>query len=282
MTASLWKEGSLIRKINNNEDSIVNALFADLLTKSNEIQQYTEGAFDCTVGQLVNRWGFGAEARQKIIDSDIDSLRQFTGIPLTVTLDSLGRYVVHKPRPETQIDFNAIAQGYSVDIVCQHLKRHGIHNFLIDIGGEVYASGHKANNVPWIVGIERPASNKYSEREVETAVAISNKALVTSGNYRKYYERNGEKYSHTIDPATGYPVTHTLLSVTVVDTATWRADALATAFMVMGKEKALEFAQTHKEDNGTKALFFIYNDNGKYKTFATPAFEQMISDGIKK
>lgn len=273
-TASLWVENSLIRRINNNEDSVANGLLADLIRKSNEINEYTGGAFDCTVGKLVRAWGFGFDKRKDMSNQMIDSIKRYTGKPVQVIKNEEGKLIVRKPFPETEIDFNAIAQGYSVDMVGEFLESMGIENYLIDIGGEVIGKGSKPNGESWVVGIEKPADDKNSERVIETAIRLDNQSVVTSGNYRKYYEKDGVRYSHTIDPETGRPVEHTLLSASVVAKESWRADALATAFMVMGMERGLEFLKQHPE---IEAAFFIYNNEGEYKTYATEGFEKIIS-----
>ena len=278
MTASLWVENSLLRRVNDGSDSIVNDCFATLLQLSTEMNNFTNGAFDCTIGKLVSAWGFSFKERQEMDSLKVAGLLQYCGRqPVTIT-DSTGRIIVRKPFKETTMDFNAIAQGYSTDLVCRFLEEKGIHDYIVDIGGEVYARGCKPDGTKWSVGIERPSENKYSAREVETVIELQDCAVVTSGSYRKYYEKEGVRYSHTIDPATGYPVQHTLLSVSVVDTAAWRADALATAFMVMGLEKALEFIASHPEDSGTQAVFFIYSDGSEYKTYATEGFRRVMSE----
>ena len=277
LTASLWVDSSLIRRVNDNRDSVVNECFAILVSLSAEMNSFTEGNFDCTVGPLVNAWGFGFSKCEDITDDAIDSMLRFVGVQPVVVRDGKGNYVVRKASPEVAFDFNAIAQGYTTDLICRFLDERGIHNYIVDIGGEVYAKGTKADGKAWKVGIERPAENKYSGRELETTIGLHNQSVVTSGNYRKYYEKDGVRYSHTINPATGRPVEHTLLSVSVIDTAAWRADALATAFMVMGLDKAKEFIERHPDDSGTQAVFFIYNENGEYKTYATEKFESMIN-----
>lgn len=263
-TASLWEEESVIRKINENRDSIANEDFAQLLEMSKEMHEYSEGAFDCTIGKLVNAWGFGFSKKEEMSDDVIDSLLQYVGQQPIIVRDSKGRPIVHKASPATTIDFNAIAQGYSTDKVSRFLESKGIENYLVDIGGEVYAKGCKPDSSAWTVGIERPADNKYSSPEVEMSIELCNKAVVTSGSYRKYYEKDGTRYSHTIDPKTGRPVEHTLLSVSVVDKSAWRADALATAFMVMGLEKAKKFIREHPEDTMERVIF-IYSEGEGYK-----------------
>lgn len=274
-TASLWVDGSLIRRVNENSDSIVNETFATLVQLSAEMNGLTEGCFDCTVGKLVNAWGFGFSKKQELSDSLIEALLQYVGQQPTIIHDSIGRRIIRKPFPETTIDFNAIAQGYATDMVSRYLESQGIDSYIVDIGGEVYAKGEKNDGTAWRVGIERPAENKYSQRQIETAIELKDMAVVTSGNYRKYYEKEGVRYSHTIDPTNGRPVEHTLLSVTVVDTAAWRADALATAFMVMGLDRAKEFINGHCHDSGVQAVLFIYNDEEGYKSFATEGFERL-------
>ncbi len=278
-SASLWVEQSLLRRINANETQQLDSILLNLYQMSRSIYDYSYGAFDITVGKLVNAWGFGFEHRAEMTDAVIDSLRQYTGFStLQLSADSLGRPTIVKQHPETQLDFNAIAQGYVVDLIAQYFDRQGIHRYLIDVGGEVRSSGTKPDGKPWVVGIERPADNKYSAPEVETSIALTDMSVVTSGNYRKYYENNGVKYSHTINPATGRPVEHSLLSVTVIDRYAWRADALCTMFMVMGLEQSLRFIDDHPDDPMVQAVFFIYNQDGEYRTFATSQFEQYLTD----
>lgn len=264
MTASLWEDESLIRRVNENRDSVVNEDFVELVEMSQEMHKYSNGAFDCTVGKLVNAWGFGFSKREEMSDKVIDSLRQYVGVQPIIIRNNSGIAIVRKATPESTIDFNAIAQGYSTDMVSRFLESKGIENYLVDIGGEVYAKGCKPDSSSWTVGIERPAENKYSSPEVEMSIELRDQSVVTSGNYRKYYEKDGVRYSHTIDPKTGRPVEHSLLSVSVVDKSAWRADALATAFMVMGLEKAKAFIKEHPEDSMEKVIF-IYSEGDGYK-----------------
>lgn len=276
MTASLWVENSVIRRVNRQQDTIVNACFADILDKSLQIEQYTQGAFNCKMGTLVNLYGFGFKNRDEVTDQQIDSLFhliqqgrcQTRPIGDTLSAITLSQGV--------EFDFNAIAQGYSVDLLAGMFDNMGIESYLIDVGGEVIARGLKADKSAWTVGIERPSQDKYGDREIETAIALENLSVVTSGNYRKYYEQDGIRYSHTIDPATGRPVSHSLLSVSVVSRTAWYADAMATAFMVMGIDKARQFIADHPDNPDIQAVFFIYDDNGEYKTYATPQFQTLI------
>ena len=172
-----------------------------------------------------------------------------------------------------QLDFNAIAQGYTSDMIASFLESRGISNYLVDTGGEIMARGEKPDGKPWIVGIEKPAENWDSEQVVQTRIALRDKGLVTSGSTRKYVERNGKRYSHCIDPKTGYPVEHQLLSVTVLaDNSVW-ADALASICMVMGKEKSLPLIENLDE---VEAYYIYVNERNELETFATNGFQNLI------
>lgn len=277
LTASLWKEQSLIRRLNANATDTMNPCFVDLLGKSMHTLSYTDGAFDYRVGKLVQEWGFSFKQRQEPSPQRIDTLLIFSHGD--VVIDTLqGIPILRKQYPETEFDFNAIAQGYAVDLLARQYDALGIQNYLIDIGGEVIAKGCKPDGSPWRVGIERPAPDRNSQQTVEVAIELHDASVVTSGNYRKYYERAGVRYSHTINPATGYPVNHSLLSVSVVSREAWYADAMATAFMVMGLEKSKAFIAAHPDDPDIQAAFFIYDDGGSYKTYATPAFKKLINE----
>lgn len=267
-TVSLWVDSSLLRRINSNQTSTLNLLMMDLLDKSLQISLLTDGYFDITVGKLVKAWGFGFSDPMTMDSLVVDSLMQYVGYAKVQVVDG----ELKKEHAEIELDFNAIAQGFSSDMMADFLLSKGIVNYLVDIGGEVVARGYKPNGDHWIVGIEKPAEDKYSNQEVEIKINLDNMSVVTSGNYRKYYENNGVKYSHTINPFTGFPVSHTLLSVSVLSPNAWEADAMATAFMVMGLEKSLKFL---KNNPGYEA-YFIYNDNGKYKTYATEGFKTII------
>ena len=273
LSASLWVEDSRLNKLNRGEDSLLDAVTADLLEKSLQVCDYTGGAFDCRVGKLVNAWGFGAKDGVSPEPACVDSLLDICHAAVELHRHADGTAALWRADRRTEIDFNAIAQGYSVDVLAAFLDEKGIHNYIIDIGGEVIAKGRKKGGTPWVVGIEKPADDRYDRPQVMEAVALENAALVTSGSYRKYYEKDGVRYSHTIDPSTGYPVDHTLLSVTVVDSTAWRADALATAFMVMGLDSALRFVDRH---DVSLPLFFIYDNKGCLETRATPSMQKML------
>jgi thiamine biosynthesis lipoprotein len=269
-TASIYDETSVISRINRNEEHVLlNEDFKRLYALSMEVSRQTHGAFDITVGQLVNAWGFGNEKRQNITKEKIDSLLHCVGYDkIEMKEDKL-----IKQTPCIKLDFNAIAQGYSVDKIGIFLDSLHIDHYLIDIGGEVLAKGNK-QGTSWRVGIERPADEKEQHRQIITTVSLSNMALVTSGNYRKYYEENGTRFAHTISPQSGYPVNHGLLSVTVLNPTATMADAYATAFMVMGMEASLEFLKQHTD---TEACF-IYQKSDSLYTHTTEGFKQLIKE----
>lgn len=272
MIASSWEENSIISRINRNDSTVeADADFINIFKLSQRISEATDGAFDITVGPLVNAWGFGFRNKTEMDAHVVDSLLPLVGYK---AVKLAGNKIV-KDNPAIQIDYNAIAQGYSVDWVAGFLMNKGIKNFLVEIGGEVLAHGSKPGAAQWVVGIEKPAANADAPQILEATVALTNRALATSGNYRKFYEKDGIRFSHTIDPATGYPVQHSLLSATVIADSAAIADGYATAFMVMGLEKSRAFLNAHPEMEG----YFIYSDDdGNFKTWATAKLRETINE----
>ena len=274
LSASLWVDSSLLRRVNSNLTDSLDPVLCHLLAKSLLVEDYTGGAFNCRVGRIVQAWGFSFKQRSEPDSAELAALMQASRA--AVAIDSTdGTARIRKENPLTELDFNAIAQGYAADLVGQMLEGHGIKDYLVDIGGEVVARGRKADGKPWRVGIERPAADSLSAPVVETSIPLRDASVVTSGSYRKYYERDGMRYSHTIDPATGRPVRHSLLSVAVVERESWMADAMATAYMVMGLDKARDFIAAHHGQPGTGAVFFIYDSCGTMKSYATPEWEKL-------
>lgn len=271
-SVSIWVPESIISRINNNDSTALpDGWFTDIFTRSVEISESTGGAFDFTVGPLVNAWGFGFKNKIRLDSAKVDSLKALVDYQ-TVRLED-GRII--KQDPNVQFDFNAIAQGHSVDVLGKFLEEKGIENYLVDIGGEVLGKGKKPGNAYWTVGIENPAADSAAERTLNAKAHLYNRAMATSGNYRKYYEEDGMRYSHTIDPKTGYPVRHSLLSVSVLAGDCATADGYATAFMVMGLEKSLEFLEGHPE----LQAYFIYSDeNGEYRVKFTEGFGKILVD----
>lgn len=262
MSLSLYKDSSIISRINRNEDVRPDRYFIEAFHRSQEISEITGGAFDLTVGPLVKAWGFGPDEKPDFSESKIDSLRGLVGMDKVWIED--GRLM--KEDPGVRLDFNAIAQGYSVDVICSHFDSLGLANYLVEIGGEVRAKGTKSG-ARWRIGIDKPEEGNFSPGEdLEAIIGISDEALATSGNYRKFYEKDGVKYSHTINPISGYPARNNLLSATVLASDCATADGIATACMVMGIEKAREFI----ENNPSLLAFFVYSDEkGSYQTWAS-------------
>ena len=269
LSVNLWVDSSVICKTNRNEAVALDSIFVDNFRIAQEAARLSGGYFDPTISPIVAAWGFSAKTGDSITPLLIDSLRQLVDYR-KVRIEN-GKVI--KENPSIQLDFNAIAQGYTSDMIASFLDSRGIRNYLVDTGGEIMARGAKPDGKPWIVGIEKPAENWDSEQVVQTRIALRDKGLVTSGSTRKYVERNGKRYSHCIDPTTGYPVEHQLLSATVMaDNSVW-ADALASICMVMGMERSLEII---KAMEGVEAYYIFVNEEGELETFATAGFEALI------
>ncbi len=268
-SVNLWVDSSVICKVNRNEEVELDSIFVDNFRIAQEAARLSGGYFDPTISPIVAAWGFNAKTGDSITPQLIDSLKQLVDYR-KVRIEN-GKVV--KENPAIQLDFNAIAQGYTSDMIASFLESRGISNYLVDTGGEIMAKGNKPDGKPWIVGIEKPAENWDSEQVVQTRIALRDKGLVTSGSTRKYVERNGKRYSHCIDPKTGYPVEHQLLSATVLaDNSVW-ADALASICMVMGMERSLE---TVEAMDGVEAYYIFVNEEGELETFATEGFDALI------
>ena len=269
LSVNLWVDSSVICKTNRNEAVALDSIFVDNFRIAQEAARLSGGYFDPTISPIVAAWGFSAKTGDSITPLLIDSLRQLVDYR-KVRIEN-GKVI--KENPSIQLDFNAIAQGYTSDMIASFLDSRGIRNYLVDTGGEIMARGAKPDGKPWIVGIEKPAENWDSEQVVQTRIALRDKGLVTSGSTRKYVERNGKRYSHCIDPTTGYPVEHQLLSATVMaDNSVW-ADALASICMVMGMEQSLPLIESM---DGVEAYYIFVNDKGELETFATEGFRKLI------
>lgn len=266
-SVSLWNENSIIRKVNRNEDVVVNQIFKDNFEWARKASEFSDGAFDATIGPLVSAWGFHYKKQLEMTSKMVDSIRQLVDYHKIEIIDDK----VVKANPNMTLDFNAVAQGYTTDLIGKFLESQGVLNYLVDVGGEILARGTKPNGEQWTIGIEKPAENYDSERSVQIKINLKDKGIVTSGNYRKYIEKDGIRYSHSIDPKTGYPVEHDLLSATIIaDNASW-ADCLATICMLVGKEKASKLL----ENQGVEA-YFIYVEDGVIKTECTAGFNNYI------
>lgn len=271
---STYKENSLISRINRNDSAImIDSMFKRVFLESIKISKETNGAFDMTVGPLVNFWGFGPNALTQEKDSiEIDSILQYVGYT-KVRLED--RHVI-KEDDRMILDFNAIAQGYSVDLLMEMLQSKGVKDMVVELGGEVRAVGKNTGGKPWTVGIDKPMEGDEAEIRKEgyqAIVQLKDKALATSGNYRKFYEKDGKKIAHTIEPRTGYPVLHSLLSATVIADECITADAYATAFMVMGVDGAKELLSSYPE---LEAYLVYTDDSGEYKVYVTNGLKKFI------
>jgi FAD:protein FMN transferase len=268
---SSYIDSSILSRINNNDPDVVpDSLFIAVFNKSKEVYLNTDGMFDITVGPLVKTWGFLKDTTIRHDSANIKDLLQYVGLNKV----KIENHKVIKALPGIIIDVNAIAQGYSVDIVSNFLEKRGSENYLVEIGGEIRSKGINAKEKKWRIGIDKPEDgNQTPGEKLQTIIDISNKSISTSGNYRKFYIENGIKYSHTINPKTGYPAKNNLLSATIVADDCITADAYATACMVGGLEKSKELLRKIKGLEG----YLIYSDStGNYQIYVTEGLKGMI------
>lgn len=267
---SLWDSTSIISSFNKNTSSQeIDEHFKNVLLKSYEIYKLSNGAFDPSVGPLIKAWSFIRKNDLPLPNTKtIDSLKQFVGFE-KVSLD--GNKVV-KQNSAIQLDFNAIAQGYTVDVVAEHLDKLGIENYLIELGGELRSKGLNPEGKSWKVGIEKPTNNETEEQnELQLIVTLDNKGLATSGNYRNFIQAEGNHLSHILDPKTGRPVEHSVVAVTVIAPTVMDADAWDTAFLVLGKEKSLEIAQKLGLD-----FQMVSVNKNNFEVFQTEGFKKLV------
>ncbi len=264
---STYDKNSTISKINRNESFTVDSYFKECFVKAQKISEITNGAFDMTVAPLVNIWGFGFEQSADNDSLLIDSIKQIVGYKKIVLYGD----TIIKSNPNIMLDASAVAKGYGVDIVAQYLLNKGVTNLMVEIGGEISAKGVNQSGKYWKVGIDKPIDDPTAlNREIQEIVFVNNKCLATSGNYRQFYVKDGVKYSHTINPFTGYPARNTLLSTSVLADDCLTADAFATAFMVLGIEEGVELAKSLNYID----VYFIYfsPEDNELKTFYTEKF----------
>ncbi len=266
---SIYNDSSVISAINSNRSDLTDTLFREVFRASAQVSAESGGLFDITIGPLVKSWGFGPDAMKRFDESMLDSLLALVGMD-KVRLE--GDRII-KADPDMFIDVNAIAQGYTVDLVADLIARKGISQCLVEVGGEVRTLGDK-NGMGWKVGIDTPSDGNYTPgADIRARIRLDDRALATSGNYRKFYVENGIKYSHTIDPRTGYPVRHTLLSATIIAPTGAIADAWATACMVGGKDAAITYIEKHDFLEG----YLIFSDEtGQMKSWVSDGLMNMI------
>lgn len=271
---SMFNTHSILSAVNDNRDTTTNAAFESMWAEAERVYALSNGAFDITVAPLVNYWGFGRKKptpSPSLKGREIDSLRAFIGFEKVQLID----HKVVKSDPRVQIDGGAVAKGQACDMIAEVLREHGCTNYLVDIGGEVVAHGVNDKGHAWHIGITKPnINNEGAQEELQEILAVSDICMATSGNYRNYYYADGERRSHTIDPRTGYPVQHSLLSATVVSSTCMRADALATACMVLGAEEALTMI-ARAED---AACYFIVAQNDSLITITSPNWDEFIKN----
>ena len=267
---SPFNDTSVITHVNRNEDVALDKLFLDVFRLAQKINGDTDGAFDITVAPLVNAWGFGFKNGVNPDEKVIDSLRQVVGFQKI----RLENDKIVKADSRVMLDCSAIAKGYGVDVVANLLRGFGVKNFMVEIGGEVVTSGVNPDRLPWRIGVTKPTDDSLSiNNELQTVINVTDKAMATSGNYRNFYYKGGRKYAHTIDPKTGYPVQHSILSATVITDDCATADAYATSFMVLGMEKAKKVLERHPE----MMAYFIYSDDkGQNNVWYSPSLKDKI------
>lgn len=267
---SMFNPNSVISRINRNEPVVPDSMFKTVFCLAEQVSTNTGGAFDITVSPLVNLWGFGFKKKDSVTKEKVDSLMPLVGYRKVALKDG---HIV-KSDPRMMLDCSAIAKGFGSDCVARLLDRHGISNYMVEIGGEIVIKGKNQEGENWRIGVVKPTDNRSSDgEEISAILDLSNIGMATSGNYRNFYYKGGKKYAHTIDPHTGYPVQHSILSSTVIAKDCATADAYATSFMVLGLQKAKKVLKRHPE----LEAYFIYSDkNGKNAVWCSPRLQSKI------
>jgi len=262
---SIYKNYSLISRLNNRERLETDTFFNVVFFAAQNVFLETEGNFDCSVSPLVDAWGFYKDGLGDSLQIDsariINILKQVGFQKIKLIEDSL---VIPS---NMSLDFNALAQGFTVDLIAHYLDNRGVNNYLIEVGGEILAKGKNANGNIWRVGVDKPSDAIDNNDRFQFILDLEDKSLATSGNYRKFYEQDGIRYSHTINPFTGFPAQNRLLSVTVIHDDCMLADAYATAFMVMGVKKTKQFVL----ENPDIEIYLVYTKtDGDWETYISP------------
>lgn len=276
---SMFNENSVISHINQGQgennipETTEGDMFLEVYKLAEEISDDTHGAFDITIAPLVNAWGFGFKNGDMPTEEQVDSILLFVGHKKVSYFTKHGKRGLNKKDPRIMLDCSAIAKGYGVDAVAQLLADKGIKNYMVEIGGEVATRGISEKRVPWKIGVTKPTEEGTLDgTELQTILNVTDKCMATSGNYRNFYYKGGKKYAHTIDPKTGHPVQHNILSATVLADKCAIADAYATSFMVMGLDKTRELLDKHPE----LMAYLIYDDNGENKVWYSPSMKDKI------
>lgn len=265
-----FRENSIIYKVNNNIPTELDSLFTEVFSKSMEVSRKTDGKFDVTASPFINAWGFGFKDMDNVTPEKIDSMKAFVGYNKL----RIENGAVVKDDPRVQINTSAIAKGYSCDIVADVLQSFGITNYMVEIGGEITMRGTNEKGDCWRIGIDKPTDDALAmNRELQLILSVCDKAVATSGNYRNFYVKDGVKYSHTIDPQTGYPSEQDILGATIIADDCMTADAYATAFMAMGLEKSVEVAKTI---SGLHYYFIYVKSDGEVDVLFSDEFQQFM------
>jgi len=267
--ASIYDNESIISKINNNIDAEINDMFLDIFNAATYISNLTDGAFDITISPLVDAWGFGKSERKELTQNQIDSLLDFVGYNKI----RISEGFVFKADNRVTLNMNAIAKGYAVDLISNYLEDNRIFSYLVEIGGEVRVGQAKPDKTLWNVAIEKPAESAIDMQEEGEIVSLENMSIATSGTYRQYVEINGIRYSHTINPKDGYPVSNNLISATILTEKCMLADALATACMVLGVERSIALCESL---NNTEGYFISENKKGGWIIQSTSGFNKFV------
>lgn len=267
---SPFNKESVITAINNGNNVEADSMFTEVFDMAKNVAEETQGAFDITVAPLVNAWGFGFKNKIDVSKEKIDSIRKYVGFE-KVHMEN-GKVI--KEDKNIMLDCSAIAKGYGVDAVGRYLEKKKIRNYMVEIGGEIRVKGCNPEGRLWKVGISKPIDDSLNVNgEIQEVLMVSDIAIATSGNYRNFYIKDNKKYAHTLDPRTGYPVQHSILSSTVVAPTCALADAYATSFMVVGLDEAKKILARHKE----LQAYFIYTDSkGKMATWCTKDLEDNL------
>ena len=264
---STFNKNSVISAVNQNRNTSLDEMFVEVFTMAQQISADTNGDFDITVAPLVNAWGFGFKNNLTPARHTIDSIMQTVGYEKVSLQDG----AVVKSDPRIMLDCSAIAKGYGADVVARFLRDKGVENFMVEIGGEIVVRGVSEKRLPWAIGVQKPVEDSLAQNnELQTVLNITDAAMATSGNYRNFYYKNGRRYAHTINPHTGRPVQHNILSATVICKDCARADAYATAFMVMGLDNAKKILAKNKD---LKA-YIIYDNKGEYAVWQSDNLRQ--------
>ena len=269
---SPFNPNSIITAVNQNQEVELNEMFLTVFQKAMAVSEDTEGAFDITVAPLVNAWGFGFKNGTRPDKHQVDSLLKIIGYKKVALRD--GKVI--KDDPRIMLDCSAIAKGFGTQVAADYLRSQGVKNFMVEIGGEIVTSGVNESRLPWKIGVTKPVDDSLSVgHDLQTVLNVTDKAMATSGNYRNFYYQGGKKFAHTIDPKTGYPVQHSILSATVLADDCAIADAYATSFMVMGMERAKKLLERHPE----LMAYLIYSDEkGQNAVWFSPSLKDKIAE----